>query len=115
MSNVEKYKLAGLTPKEFADAALIIIDGEVIKDRYGDYTGAPEGRIIVRNTRFPHEVEEMLGKVWDAWGAMSDRQRRRVYRRYPQLGRALDLIKTQVDVDLRQAWKTIRLLYQNAW
>ena len=39
---------------------------------------------------------ELLGMVWDTWGALTPRQKKRITRRHPRLAATLEMIQTHV-------------------
>lgn len=53
----------------------------------------------------PAEMNELIGRIWDTWGAMTPRSKRKVRRANARLADILDDMTRGVRQDLSQAWK----------
>ena len=53
-------------------------------------------------------MDDLPGKIWSEWGALSDRDRRRISRRHPRLARLLAATTREVDAEHAAAWAGLR-------
>lgn len=53
------------------------------------------------------DMEDLAGRVWDQWGSLSERDKRRIRRRHPLLAAALEGTEMEYRQEVIARWKTL--------